>query len=190
MNEAELTQDERISATLSEMGFSFESKVLDAGGHGEESKFSFTITKGNASHSGTFTKGSAHRILITARRRPLVKHHDIAARITKALKGAKSSSSYLFHSERPTIAFVETFNAITEPSPLTLSELVWSLWADCSGVRYGETFEDWAPDYGYDSDSLKALKIFEACQEIWRFFRRAGIGDVEGETLDALFKDY
>lgn len=35
--------------------------------------------------------------------------------------------------------------------------------SDAQGVD-GATFENWASDYGYDTDSCKAEKIFKACQ--------------------------
>ncbi len=37
--------------------------------------------------------------------------------------------------------------------------------SDAMGVE-GETFESWAGNFGYDADSIKALKTFNACREI------------------------
>lgn len=50
------------------------------------------------------------------------------------------------------------------------------LLSDASSVDGGVTFEDWASDLGYDTDSIKALRTYEACREIhndlYRFLPR------------------
>ncbi len=39
-----------------------------------------------------------------------------------------------------------------------------------------QPFEDWAPDFGYDTDSRKALEIWNACNDIRRALN-SGLGD-------------
>lgn len=41
------------------------------------------------------------------------------------------------------------------------TDVLYSLFLDCT---QGEDFIDWCANYGYDSDSIKAMKIYEACQ--------------------------
>lgn len=52
-----------------------------------------------------------------------------------------------------------------------------------------DDFEDWADSIGYDSDSRKAYRIFEACQEtnrkLSRMFTASELGD-----LREIFSDY
>lgn len=46
------------------------------------------------------------------------------------------------------------------PDPI---EILWAIARD--GDALESTFEDWASEYGYDSDSRKAEKIYRACQD-------------------------
>lgn len=50
-------------------------------------------------------------------------------------------------------------------------------------------FEDWARDFGYNTDSRKAEAIYRACLEI-ALQLRALISDAELSTLREAFKDY
>lgn len=62
----------------------------------------------------------------------------------------------------------------------TAEAVMESVVADCAGVDDGEgnflSFEEWAPDYGYDSDSRRAYAIYEACIEQAKAVR-AWLGD-------------
>ena len=42
----------------------------------------------------------------------------------------------------------------------------------CLDPLFEDNFEDFCDSYGYDSDSIRALKIFEACQEQERGLKR------------------
>ena len=55
--------------------------------------------------------------------------------------------------------------------PPTLVDVLACLHSDASGVQDGRTFEDWAGDFGYDTDSRKAESTFKACQKIARQLR-------------------
>ena len=50
------------------------------------------------------------------------------------------------------------------PAP-ALVDVLYSLVMDASVLDY-DTFADWASDFGYDSDSIKAKKIYKACRKI------------------------
>ena len=41
------------------------------------------------------------------------------------------------------------------------ADVLSSLFTDCT---QGEDFKDWCSNFGFDSDSIKAMKIYEACQ--------------------------
>lgn len=68
------------------------------------------------------------------------------------------------------------------------SDIFNSLLLDTSNVE-GETFEDWAGNFGYDTDSRKAEKSFNACKEelvsLQRLFSKSELND-----LREIFADY
>jgi hypothetical protein len=49
------------------------------------------------------------------------------------------------------------------PNP-TLQEVLQSLVSECD-VRNYSNFEDWAGNFGYEKDSIKALKVYQECQK-------------------------
>ena len=46
-----------------------------------------------------------------------------------------------------------------------VEEVLDSLAMDASGVENARDFEDWASEYGYDTDSRKAERSYRACQK-------------------------
>ena len=46
----------------------------------------------------------------------------------------------------------------------TSEDVLDALLSDADALQY-DTFEDWAPELGYDTDSIKAKKIYEACRK-------------------------
>lgn len=72
--------------------------------------------------------------------------------------------------------------AAVGPAPWDLLD---SLANDAVGVENARSFEEWASDYGYDSDSRKAEKIYNACVDIRRKLRDfLGIKDYETLLFD------
>ena len=53
---------------------------------------------------------------------------------------------------------------------------------DFSSVIHGESFEDFASEFGYDADSRKAERIYNACRESMFAFRKA-FGHAVAEAL-------
>ena len=47
-----------------------------------------------------------------------------------------------------------------------------SLYSDCSSVMYGQSFAEFAADYGYDTDSIKATKVYAACKRQYKSLSR------------------
>jgi hypothetical protein len=72
----------------------------------------------------------------------------------------------------------------------SLADVMHSLLSDGSAYFDGFTFEDWAGEFGYDPDSIKARKMWEACDETGRLISRALGGASEIEALRELFQDY
>ena len=68
------------------------------------------------------------------------------------------------------------------PIPVpAISEVLCCLLSDASAIDFPD-FEDWADNYGYDSDSRKAESIYRACLDIGLKLRNM-LGE---ETLDRL----
>jgi hypothetical protein len=44
----------------------------------------------------------------------------------------------------------------------TASDLVWTMSTESDGLD-GRTFEQWCDEFGYDSDSISKLKMYEEC---------------------------
>ena len=75
------------------------------------------------------------------------------------------------------------------PRPVapTAGSVLYSLLLDASGAD--ENFHDWCANYGYDTDSRKALATYEACciirADVNKFFTAA-----ERAELAAILEDY
>jgi len=48
--------------------------------------------------------------------------------------------------------------------PPTLADVLDCLASDASGVDNAQSFEDWASEYGYDTDSRKAERTYRICE--------------------------
>lgn len=77
------------------------------------------------------------------------------------------------------------FTQIPEPA---LRDVLYSLMMDASAIDYA-TFEEWAGEYGYDTDSRKAESIYRDCLEI-SLKLRAMLGDEKLAKLHEMFQDY
>lgn len=67
-----------------------------------------------------------------------------------------------------------------------LEEVMYALLLDARAVEY--SFEDWAAEYGYDSDSRKAEALYRECQRVGYALRTCGVGLIE--SLHQAFEDY
>lgn len=72
-----------------------------------------------------------------------------------------------------------------KPDPV---DVLYSLTMD-SGVLDYAGFEDWASEYGYDTDSRQAENVYHACLEI-ALKLRADIGEAGLETLKTAYQDF
>jgi hypothetical protein len=66
-----------------------------------------------------------------------------------------------------------------EPKP---AEVLDCLASDASGLENAQDFEDWCAEYGYDTDSRKAERIYKAIQRQAESLKRL-LGDSAYETL-------
>lgn len=79
-------------------------------------------------------------------------------------------------------------NAAMNGSP-ELADIMYSLLNDASGISYNDTFEEWADEIGYDTDSRKAEKIYNACKEIAKQLEPMFSKD-ERSDIEEIFSDY
>jgi hypothetical protein len=68
----------------------------------------------------------------------------------------------------------------------TAADILDCLASDCSGIDNARGFEDWASDYGYDTDSRKALATYEQCvkqaAELQRLLGRDAYNELLNQT--------
>jgi len=67
-------------------------------------------------------------------------------------KGNKQLSTY----------FSQGYGITEEP---TAEDVLNCLGSDSAGIENARSFEDWASEYGYDTDSRKAERLFHICEK-------------------------
>ena len=72
--------------------------------------------------------------------------------------------------------------------PPTIADVMYSLISDANVLDAG-TFEQWAPDFGYDPDSRTGERIYQQCIQI-AVALRASVGDKGLRQLQTAFEDY
>jgi hypothetical protein len=64
-----------------------------------------------------------------------------------------------------------------------VTDVLDCLASDAAGIVNSPRFEDWCGDYGYDSDSRKALRTFKTCERAAASLRRLLGSSAAFETL-------
>lgn len=83
--------------------------------------------------------------------------------------------------------YSEGFSSRPLPVP-PLADVLYSLLGDADVLNYG-TYEEWAPELGYDTDSRKGEALWHECRKIGNQFRRL-FTTAEYETLRQHFEGY
>lgn len=73
-----------------------------------------------------------------------------------------------FQRRRLTVPFYMGSAHTSEP---TAYDVLYCLLSDASGVENSNGFEEWASEYGYDTDSIKAQRTYKACERIAKRLR-------------------
>jgi len=71
------------------------------------------------------------------------------------------------------------------PKKPTVKDVIYALYGDSRACN--QSFNDWCSDFGYDSDSLKALNTYQACCESGVRLRKLGLSV---DYLEKEFSDY
>lgn len=61
--------------------------------------------------------------------------------------------------------------SVFRPKPPTIDTVLDCIGSDCSSIVNSHNFEDWASDLGYETDSRKAERIYEAVMDQYRAVR-------------------
>jgi len=178
---------EQIVEILIKEGWSLDVKLINPGDRKTQSDWSVTINRqGKVGYTTKYHKGAAHRRWLSKdshrfnifcnQSRGLFKDYRI-------LKGKRIPQII----NKLSVYMAEALDHYTEPAPPTIDEVIYCLLLDAGGVRHGQAFTEWAANYGYDDDSIKAKSCFEACRDIWSALVRL---NADFDELDALFEDY
>ncbi len=158
---------DKISQELTDKGFAIESTLTRDNFNGLEgdSVWSVTITRNGQSFQTEYTQGCHFR------------HHRLGQPIKP-----------LTLSGRVTVA-VAAKNKQTIPDTPILADVMCSLVWDAQSVADGQTFEDFADELGYDTDSREAERIYNGCRdEYFALIRLCGAIDLD--VLSKMFQDY
>lgn len=77
----------------------------------------------------------------------------------------------------------EDFNQTFKPIPPTLGDIIDCLASDSCGIANARDFEEWASEYGYDTDSRKAYDTFKVCATQSHLFEHLIGQDIFEELL-------
>lgn len=154
---------DKISQVLMAMGFTLESELVrdDFDGVKGDSVWSVTVGRNGGKYQTEYTHGCAFR------------HH----------KGGRAIDlSY----GRVTVAEAEE-NKRTLPDEPAMADVMNSFVGDAQCVSDGQTFEDFADELGYDTDSRDAERIYNGCRDEYFALIRLG---ADLDVLSQMFQDY
>jgi hypothetical protein len=136
-----------------------------------------TIEKGGATRIVVdYTEGIAHAPSYNRTRQGRATSEQFAAMKYETETGLVAARVGYFNTGKQKI-----------PGP-SVSDVMYSLLMDAEAIDH-PSFEDWAQDFGYETDSRKAEKIYLACLD-HGLKLRAMFGDTGLATLREAFQDY
>lgn len=167
--------DLKVEALLQQRGIRRNTQYHGLESDGNWEGDSFTITLGTQSF--TYKTGIGHRyytqLAIGAKPPRFTKKADKSVRDMQAILGR---SGFAVQGQYATFA----------PIPASAG-VIWSLLLDSSAAN--NSFDEWCDDYGYDTDSRKALETYLACQQNGTKLRKVFTSS-QLETLQAMLEDY
>jgi len=156
-----------ISQELTDKGFSLESELVrdDFDGREGAATWAITITRNGREFQTEYTHGCHFR------------HHRSGQPIRLFAPG-----------DRVTVDGIAK-NKQTIPDEPILADVMHSLVCDAQCVADGQTFEDFADDMGYDTDSREAERIYNGCRDEYFALIRL-CGSIDLDVLSRMFQDY
>jgi hypothetical protein len=176
---------EQLADIVPTLGVTIDAKYLSFGprdGWGKEPMFNWTVTLKRwtaTTMTLAYSMGAAHCEWMTWKEAVRAGCHnrrdyDDATKLPP-LRGAF---------EKETMHTAEMRARYTRPTPPTLADVLGCLCADASGYDNARTFEEWAGDYGYDTDSRKAESTYRVVAEQAKQLRHL-LGDDYARCLAA-----
>jgi hypothetical protein len=159
---------EEITQELTDKGFALESELVrdDFDGREGASVWSVTVTRNGQSFQTEYTHGCHFR------------HRRNGQPVQYPALGGRMTIDQLEKNKR------------TIPDEPTLADVMSSLVSDAQCVADGQTFEDFADELGYDTDSRNAERIYNGCRdEYFGLIRLCGV-DTLVYQLSQMFQDY
>jgi hypothetical protein len=135
--------------------------------------FNYTYTIKDV--QGTYTKGLGHATKVRENGCSRITDNEVEAKVVRAKEGKKEYFNYLEHPF--------THNKRYYAPKTTPIEILTSLISDAQCVECN-TYEDFCSEFGYDTDSIKALKLYHDLQGALNTLRNLRINISEAyETL-------
>lgn len=152
-----------MDEAIESLGIEFEYKLVkdDFDGRQGSSHWKCTISRNGHSHTFDYSQGCAYR--------------NFYGKPVKLAYGGERIS-------------VDRMNYLkaTIPNNPDLKNVLYCLVSDAQSVDGVESFEEWASELGYDTDSRKAERAYNACKDT--FLKMHQMFDLE--QLYELFQDY
>lgn len=130
--------------------------------------------------SGEYSFGVGHFLPQSGDPLP-VRDHKLAQEMNRVRERRASGRAFMPVPISPELALHVATVRRAQPNA---GDVLVSLLMDGGAYLDGETFEEWAQEYGYSSDSIRARELFYTCDEIGRRLARAFTAE-ELETLRA-----
>lgn len=168
--------DLKVETLLQQWGIKRDTQYYGLESDGNWEGDSFTITLGTQSF--TYKTGVGRRyytqlLAIGAKPPKYAKKRDKSVGDMQAILGRAGFT-------------IKDLYATFTPVPASAG-VIWSLLLDSSASN--ESFDDWCANYGYDTDSRKALETYLACQQNGTKLRKVFTSS-QLDTLQAMLEDY
>ena len=149
--------------------------------------FAVTIRNARGAWSGNYSMGSGHKVLIPWSE--LLGWMNFRSETLGGSGTRKDYNEIKAFGFKPRYVWQKELQAKMYRAPVpTLRDVLYSLVSDADAIDCA-TFEDWAINYGYDTDSRSAEKAYRACLESGLKLR-AMLGEEALTKLRELFQDY
>ena len=136
-----------------------------------------SLSLGSALMPVPFSQGSAHRQWTKdAPRKMRYSGSWIASELADVRPGVRVQQKYFIKKTLHTEAMLRD---LSEPAPPDLASVLSCLASAAAGYNNARKFEDWASEYGYDTDSRKAERIYRQVARLRDATRRLLAGDYD-----------
>lgn len=165
-------------------GWSIDCQITEQGDNRTPTKFSCVVrNSAGASTRIDFTKGAGNRRWRTRKECRGFAHMDIQHTWLAAYYKSGEPIAQKLYTAKLAGGDLAMFLNVTIMEPPTLAEVLSAMVSDANCVRFGQSFEDFAAECGYDTDSRAAERIYNACRDEWSALAKLGNVDTLAELL-------